>query len=99
MFCLIGRFPRSGPISSSLRGHFRLSWKATQERRCRLLFKIIGLGGIGSHLAPALCRYLDALGGEDHLVVFIDGDAYEAKNATRQVFDDIGNKAEMSMAR
>ncbi len=70
--------------------------------------KVIGLGGIGSHLLSPLCRYLEASsvqnGGKKgkelaHDVVLIDGDDYEAKNATRQEFHDIGNKAEVSAVR
>jgi len=72
--------------------------------------KVIGLGGIGSHLLSPLCRYLEAsTSNEDkgskkgkdplHSLVLIDGDDYEAKNASRQEFHDIGNKAEVSAAR
>lgn len=65
--------------------------------------KIIGLGGVGSHLLSPLCRFLDALTlatrSEKKNLVLIDGDVYEARNAERQEFPDIGNKAEMSSVR
>ena len=61
--------------------------------------KIIGLGGIGSHLVSPLCRHLDALPGEKMDIVVIDGDSYEAKNAARQEFLDVGSKAEVTAQR
>lgn len=57
--------------------------------------KIIGVGGIGTHLLPPLCRYLDSLNQQVHLVV-LDGDAFSAKNAERQEFERLGNKAEVT---
>ncbi|OGZ14781.1 MAG: hypothetical protein A3J08_04375 [Candidatus Lloydbacteria bacterium RIFCSPLOWO2_02_FULL_51_11] len=57
--------------------------------------KIIGAGGIGTHLLPPLCRYLDNLPQRSHIVV-LDGDRYETKNAERQEFDRLGNKAEVT---
>jgi molybdopterin/thiamine biosynthesis adenylyltransferase len=53
---------------------------------------IIGTGGVGSWLAPALCRILDP-----DRVTLIDGDKLEKKNLDRQLFNEehIGqNKAE-----
>jgi hypothetical protein len=49
------------------------------------MISIVGLGGTGSYLATPLVRYLLS---KDILekVVFIDGDAYEAKNIDRQDF-------------
>lgn len=65
--------------------------------------KIIGLGGIGSHLVSPLCRYVDASSQSSkkprEIIVLIDGDSYEAKNADRQEFQDIGNKAEVTAQR
>lgn len=65
--------------------------------------KVIGLGGVGSHLLSPLCRFLDTLiltdRSEKKTLVLIDGDVYEARNAERQEFPDIGNKAEMSSIR
>jgi predicted dinucleotide-binding enzyme len=54
--------------------------------------KIIGLGGIGSHLVEPLCRYLDYV---DYLVelALFDGDSYEDKNQQRQRFSEKENKA------
>lgn len=57
--------------------------------------KIIGLGGVGSYLAEAICRYV-AYGFEDDSIsiTFIDGDKYEEKNKIRQHFQGGGNKAQ-----
>jgi molybdopterin/thiamine biosynthesis adenylyltransferase len=54
---------------------------------------IIGAGGIGSHLLPSLCRYLDNVHNDVHIVI-LDGDRFEPKNADRQHFTSFGNKAE-----
>lgn len=56
--------------------------------------RIIGMGGIGSHLTPPLCRFLSST-GEPHTITCIDGDQFELKNEERQEFDDFGNKAEV----
>lgn len=56
---------------------------------------LIGLGGIGSHLAPLVARFLAHETGK-HTLALIDGDAYEAKNATRQAFTEYGNKARVT---
>ncbi|MBP6858604.1 MAG: ThiF family adenylyltransferase [Candidatus Pacebacteria bacterium] len=61
--------------------------------------KVIGLGGIGSHLVSPLCRHIDASKGEAYQVTVIDGDNYEARNADRQEFLDVGNKAEVTVQR
>ncbi len=55
---------------------------------------VVGLGGIGSWIVQALCPYLQC-SGEDWTLVLIDGDAYEVKNQSRQVFDEIGGKAQV----
>lgn len=54
---------------------------------------IVGAGGIGSHLLPPLCQYLDNLPQRGNVVI-IDGDRFEARNADRQIFTNHGNKAE-----
>ncbi len=68
-----------------------------------MTIKVIGLGGIGSHLIGPLCRYLEAASNgvskDRHYVTLIDGDSYEAKNADRQEFQDIGNKSETTASR
>lgn len=65
-----------------------------------MIIKVIGLGGIGSHLMSPLCRYLDALReSSSSQITVIDGDQYEAKNADRQEFLDVGNKAEITAQR
>lgn len=61
--------------------------------------KVIGLGGIGSNLMSPLCRYLDSLDNPEIRIVVIDGDAYEARNADRQEFLDVGSKAEVTAVR
>jgi molybdopterin/thiamine biosynthesis adenylyltransferase len=55
-------------------------------------FKVIGVGGIGCALLPHLARYLQAK-GEAARVTLVDGDAFEARNADRQTFGRLGNKA------
>lgn len=68
-----------------------------------MAIKIIGLGGIGSHLVSPLCRYVDAIPRSDQkgreVIVLFDGDSYEARNADRQDFHEIGNKAEITAQR
>ncbi|MEK7642052.1 MAG: ThiF family adenylyltransferase [Patescibacteria group bacterium] len=61
--------------------------------------KVIGLGGIGSHLMSPLCRHIDASREGQYSVTVIDGDRYEARNADRQEFLDVGNKAEVTAER
>jgi molybdopterin/thiamine biosynthesis adenylyltransferase len=58
--------------------------------------KIVGAGGIGGWLLPPLSRYLNYKEGRTFLTV-IDGDNYEAKNGERQVFQKLGNKAEVQV--
>jgi len=60
--------------------------------------KVIGAGGIGSILLPTLARYLDT-SGEKAVITVIDGDSYESKNRTRQLFSRFGNKAEVSVEK
>lgn len=58
---------------------------------------IIGAGGVGSWMAPAMILLI----GKDNVVI-VDGDKLEAKNLNRQLFDaaDINrNKAEALAAR
>ncbi|MBI5654151.1 ThiF family adenylyltransferase [Candidatus Uhrbacteria bacterium] len=59
---------------------------------------IIGCGGIGSHLAGPLARYLESL-GPGHKLTLVDGDNFEDRNKTRQVFDRPGNKAQSVAAK
>ncbi|MFA6529206.1 MAG: ThiF family adenylyltransferase, partial [Candidatus Gracilibacteria bacterium] len=52
------------------------------------------------NLMSPLCRHLNALATKDKAqVVVIDGDHYQAENADRQEFLDVGNKAEVSAER
>jgi molybdopterin/thiamine biosynthesis adenylyltransferase len=61
-------------------------------------FKVIGVGGIGTALAPHLCRYTNFVYKSDDMLDmwFIDGDTWEEKNMSRQdcSMSDMGkNKA------
>lgn len=55
--------------------------------------KIIGLGGVGTHLIEPLCRYLMYQRNKEISITLIDGDEFEEKNSNRQNFNTIGNKA------
>jgi molybdopterin/thiamine biosynthesis adenylyltransferase len=56
--------------------------------------KAIGIGGIGCALLPFLCRYLQYSEARARLTL-IDGDRFERRNAARQAFSHLGNKAEV----
>jgi molybdopterin/thiamine biosynthesis adenylyltransferase len=59
-----------------------------------LEIKVIGIGGIGGALLPHLARYLQT--SEDRVrVTLVDGDAFETRNADRQAFPTLGNKAKV----
>jgi len=55
----------------------------------------VGLGGVGKRLAEPLCQYL-LYNSPKTLVTLIDGDTYEPQNAERQMFSELGNKAEVT---
>jgi len=60
--------------------------------------KMIGTGGIGSHLVYPLCQFLN-WGSADHQFTaptlgLIDGDDFDFSNKTRQRFTSWGNKAQ-----
>jgi len=59
-----------------------------------LEIKVIGIGGIGCALLPFLCRYL-ASEGERARITLVDGDDFESRNAARQGFERLGNKAKV----
>jgi len=67
----------------------------------KLSLIIVGAGGVGSALAPKLARFCQYLPDtyDDITITVVDGDNYEDKNATRQVFDRFGNKAEVTVER
>src|SRR3989339_1091702 len=65
-------------------------------KRKPLNIVIIGIGGVGSALAYKLGRFCQFLHGYETTICLIDGDTYENKNAERQVFPRIGNKAEVT---
>jgi molybdopterin/thiamine biosynthesis adenylyltransferase len=65
--------------------------------------KVIGVGGIGCALLPPLCRYLSHGAPPDPSspparVTLVDGDTFEARNAARQAFGALGNKAQVKAA-
>jgi len=62
-------------------------------------FKIIGCGGIGGYLVEPLCRYLHYQKDLETEMTLIDGDDFEERNQTRQIFDEHGNKAKITAAR
>lgn len=45
---------------------------------------IIGAGGVGSWLAPAMCKLVDP-----YSITIVDGDTLEEKNMDRQLFDEL----------
>lgn len=55
---------------------------------------VIGAGGVGSWLAHGLVRQLEFQRPGSALII-TDGDRYEKRNAERQSFSRIGNKAEV----
>lgn len=56
--------------------------------------KIVGLGGVGSISSRYLSIFLAAQSKPCGLIL-IDADSYEPKNASRMLFSDYGNKAEV----
>ncbi len=54
--------------------------------------KVLGLGGVGGIAARYVALYLAALGAGTRLVL-VDGDEFEAGNASRMLFRRLGNKA------
>lgn len=60
--------------------------------------KVVGIGGIGGSLLPTLSRYL-SFGSSGVEITLIDGGRYVEKNRDRQVFDRVGNKAEVTATR
>jgi molybdopterin/thiamine biosynthesis adenylyltransferase len=65
--------------------------------------RVIGCGGIGTCLLDVLSRYLNYhpkfKESGDLEVSLIDGDTYEERNRERQVFDALGNKADVTRER
>lgn len=57
-------------------------------------FVVIGSGGVGIWLTAGLARMLEYRAPGSVLVV-VDGDHFEPRNAERQHFTDLGNKAEV----
>lgn len=58
---------------------------------------VVGLGGTGTWLLQALCRYVSHL-PDKWTVALIDGDDYTLANSSRQAFKELGNKASSQMA-
>lgn len=74
---------------------------ADRERRQRPLvpdlegiesIKVVGLGGVGAIVARYLCLFL-ASANHDACLTLIDGDSFEAGNASRAFFSSFGNKS------
>lgn len=57
-------------------------------------FVVVGLGGIGSALVHPLAMFLHSLRLPFRLVL-VDGDQFEPGNAQRQMFRNLGNKADV----
>lgn len=57
-------------------------------------FVVVGSGGVGIWLTAGLARMLEYRAPGSALVV-VDGDHFEPRNAERQHFSDLGNKAEV----
>lgn len=57
---------------------------------------VIGIGGIGKLLLAALARFLAYDQEREWELVLVDGDQYGVKNASRQSFTKVGNKAEVT---
>ncbi len=60
--------------------------------------KLIGVGGIGCSLAPFLAQYLESerqVTGKAVRITLVDGDVFETRNAARQSFETLGNKAKV----
>ena len=55
---------------------------------------VVGLGGVGSWVLQGLAPFLNYQSDEYHLTL-VDGDEYEPKNHTRQVFTELGPKADI----
>jgi hypothetical protein len=58
---------------------------------------VIGIGGIGGALLQPLASFLNSL-DVHHRLVLVDGDKFEPKNAERQSFQSLGNKAQVKAA-
>jgi molybdopterin/thiamine biosynthesis adenylyltransferase len=56
---------------------------------------IVGLGGIGSSLCESLARFINYSTDLNPTILLVDGDEFEPKNFERQIFLDMGNKAEV----
>jgi molybdopterin/thiamine biosynthesis adenylyltransferase len=56
---------------------------------------IIGLGGVGSWLLQGLTPFLSYQKDESWTLVLVDGDTYELQNQSRQMFTELGPKAEV----
>lgn len=64
-----------------------------------MTIKVIGAGGIGTALIFPLARFLNFKKKKYIHMTVIDGDHYEKKNKKRQVFEGIGNKADITIKK
>ena len=58
---------------------------------------VVGLGGIGGALLQPLALFLHSYRVAARLVL-VDGDEFEPRNSERQIFQSLGNKAEVKAA-
>jgi molybdopterin/thiamine biosynthesis adenylyltransferase len=73
-------------------------FKSAKETGKLIKIKIIGCGGVADKLLTPLCQFL-AFNSYKVQVTLVDKDAYEEKNAERQSFSRLGNKAEVMKER
>lgn len=57
-------------------------------------FTVVGLGGVGSIVARYSACFLASMQKDCHFWM-VDGDKFEPSNATRMIFGDYGNKAQV----
>ncbi|MEK7628821.1 MAG: ThiF family adenylyltransferase [Patescibacteria group bacterium] len=56
--------------------------------------RVVGIGGVGTHLVPPLCRFLSHQKSTARIML-LDGDTFAPENRSRQQFRGAGNKAEV----
>lgn len=69
-----------------------------KDKEEKINIKFIGCGGIGTQTIIPLCQYLNYKHPNKVSVTLIDGDSFEMKNASRQLFTGLGNKAEVTQS-
>ena len=61
--------------------------------KTKLKIVIVGVGGVGGRLLLEVARFCQYQSGFETQITAIDGDSFEIKNADRQFFAQMGNKA------